>query len=146
MAGHVVEFHPDAQKRPYLRGGQYGPGMPHQAECEVTDYQFPADETPGWDVENKENVEDWAFIRIRVNSDEFGMITIFHHEPISADSGSKLGNWLVGMGIPVEGETFRHDADLVVGTKCGIEVGDPRQDKNDAEKFYTGRLLQVFGV
>ena len=142
----IVELHPDAQKRPYLRGGQYGPGLTLNADCQVVDYQFPADETPGWDVENRENREDWCFIRIRVKSDDFGTCDIFHHEPISADSGSKLGGWLAAMGVAVEGETFRHDTDQVVGSKCGVEMGDPRQDKNDADRYYTGRLLQVFGV
>jgi len=142
----IVELHPDAQKRAFLHSGLYGPGMNHPAECEVTDYQFPADETPGWDKENKENVEDWAFIRIQIRSEEFGLVNVFHHEPISANSGSRLGNWLNALGVPVEGDTFRHDTDQVVGCKCGVEMGDPRQDKNDAEKFYTGKLLQVFGV
>ena len=64
----IVELHPDAQKRPYLRDGQYGPGLTLNADCQVVDYQFPADETPGWDVENRENREDWCFIRIRVKS------------------------------------------------------------------------------
>jgi hypothetical protein len=141
----VVELHPDSSKRAYLHSGQYGPGMPHLADCEVVDYQFPADETPGWDKDNKENREDWAFIRIRVRSEEYGVCDIFHHEPIGANSGSKLGGWLVGLGVPVEGETFRHDTDQVVGRKCGVEVGDPRQDKDDKEKFWTGKLLQVFG-
>jgi len=142
----IVEMHPDAQKRPYLRGGQYGPGMTNEADCQVVDYQFPADETPGWDKDNKENREDWAFIQIRVNQNGGPTCNIYHHEPIGPDSGSKLGNWLTGMGIAVEGETFRHDTDTVVGSKCGVEMGDPRQDKNDRDRFYTGRLLQVFGV
>jgi hypothetical protein len=142
----IVELHPDAQKRAYLRGGQYGPGMNFNADCEVTDYQFPADETPGWDTENKEDPNDWAFIRIRVNSDDFGSCTIFHHEPIAAMTGSKLGQWLAALGVPVEGETFRHDTDQVVGRKCAVEMGDPREDKHEAGKFYTGRLLQVYGV
>ena len=142
----IVEMHPDAQKRPYLNGGMYGPGQANEADCQVVDYQFPADKTPGWDKENKENVEDWAFIRIRVKQNGGPTSDIFHHEPIGADSGSKLGNWLTGLGVAVEGTTFRHDTDTVVGLKCGVEMGDPRQDQNDRERFYTGRLLQVFGV
>ena len=142
----IVEMHPDAQKRPYLRGGQYGPGMANEADCVVVDYQFPADETPGWDVRGEENREDWAFMQIRVNQNGGPTCTIFEHIPIGANSGSKLGGWLSALGVAVEGETFRHDTDTVVGRKCGVEMGDPRQDKNDAERFYTGRLLQVFGV
>lgn len=142
----IVKLNPDAQKRIFLRGGQYGPGMSHPAECEITDYQFPADETPRWDKENKENPEDWAFIRIRVNSDEFGSVTIFHHEPIASYSGSKLGNWLLGIGVPCEGEGFQHDTDQVVGRKCGVEMADPRTDGNDSSIQYTGKMIQMFGV
>jgi len=147
----IVEMHPDAQKGPYLRGGQYGPGSPNEADCVVVDYQFPANETPGWDVQEKENREDWAFIRIRVNQNGGPTCDIFHHEPIYQDSRSKLGTWLTAMGVAVEGETFRHDTDTVVGCKCGVEVGDQRADKKNTgdpttDRFYTGRLLQVFGV
>jgi len=140
----IVELNPDAQKRVYLRSGQYGPGMPHEASCEITDYQFPADESPRYDPDSPR--ENWALIRIRVNSDEFGGTTLFHYEPISAYSGSKLGDWLVSLGVPVEGDTFRHDTDQVAGRKCAIEVGDPREDKNEAGKFYTGRLLNIYGL
>jgi hypothetical protein len=147
----IVEMHPDAQKRPYLHGGMYGPGQTNQAECQVVDYQFPADETPGWDQEDKENVEDWSFIRIRVKQNGGPTCDIFHHEPIGANSGSKLGAWLTGMGVAVEGDTFRHDTDQVVGLMCGVEVGDEQASKKNTgdpttDRFYTGRLLQVFGV
>lgn len=142
----IVEINPDAQKRAYLQAGQYGPGMTNPADCEVVDYQFPANETPGWDKEGKENVEDWAFLRIRVKQVDGPTCDIFEHHPISANSGSKLGTWLTMLGVPVEGETFRHDTDQVVGCKCGVEMGDPRQDKNDPERWYTGKLLQVIGV
>ena len=139
--GTVVQIHPDAQKRSYLRGGQYGPGMPHGADCEVIDYQFPAEEVPKYDKEG--NAEDYAFLRIRVNSEEFGSCQIFHHESIKAFSGSRLGEWLVALGVPVEGEGFRHDTDQVVGRKCGVEVGDEREWEG---KFYTGRLMNVMGL
>lgn len=136
----IVEIHPDAQKRSYLRGGQYGPGMAHPADCEVTDYQFPADEAPRWDKNGK--AEDYAFLRIRVMSEEFGGVTIFHHEPIKEFSGSKLGEWLVSLGVPVEGQSFQHDTDQVVGRKCGVEVADPKEWEG---KMYTGKLIQIMG-
>ena len=137
----IVELNPDAEKRSFLRGGQYGPGMPHPADCEVTDYQFPADEAPRWDKNG--SAEDYAFIRILVRSEEFGAVTLFHHEPIKAYSGSKLGQWLTNLDVPVEGEGFRHDTDQVVGRKCGVEVGDPREWEG---KMYTGRLLDIYGA
>jgi len=139
-----VQLHPDAEKRTYLRAGQYGPGLPHEAECEVTDYQFPADEPPRYRPDDP--AENWAFIRIRVNSVEFGSGVIFHHEPIAEYSGSKLGPWLVAMGVPCDGVGYEHDTDQVVGRQVAVEVGDPREDKKEAGKFYTGNLLQIFGV
>ena len=138
-----VEFSPDAQKYAFLVSGQYGPGMAHEAGCEVIEYQFPAEETPPWDTKGKEKAEDFAHLRIRVNSDEFGSVVIRHWEPIKAFSGSKLSDWLVSLGVPVEGETFRHDTDQVPGRKCGIEVGDARQG-NDG-RWWTGKLLNVMG-
>jgi hypothetical protein len=139
-----VQLHPDAEKRTYLRPGQYGPGLAHQAECEVTDYQFPADEPPRYRPDDP--AENWCHIRIRVNSEEYGNATIFHHEPISDHSGSKLGPWLVAMGVPCEGAGYAHDTDQVVGRSVAVEVGDVREDKNEAGKYYTGNLLQVFGA
>jgi len=136
----IVELNPDAEKRSYLRGGQYGPNMQHPADCEVVDYCFPATEPPKYDKEGK--AEDYAFIRILVRSEEFGMCGIFHYEPIKSYSGSKLGQWLINLGVPVEGETFRHDTDQVIGRKCGVEVGDPREWDG---KMFTGRLLDIFG-
>ena len=140
----IVQLHPDAAKSAYLRGGQYGPGLAHEASCEITDYQFPALESPRYAPETPR--EDWAFLRIRVNSDEFGSVTIFHHEPIGSYQRSKLGGWLTGLGVPCEGLTFRHDDEQIVGRKCGVEVLDPRKDKNEENVFYTGKLIGVFGT
>ncbi len=142
----IVQMHPDAQKRAYLRGGVYGPGAAHPAKCQIVDYEFPATEHPRWDKDKKENLEDWCFMRIRVNSDEFSTCDIFEHIPIGPNSGSKLGTWLTQIDVPVEGETFQHNTDDVVGRECAVEMGDPRHDKDDRERFYTGKLLQVMGV
>ena len=148
--GNIVELHPDAQKRPYLHGGQYGPGLQHSAECEVVEYDFPAKEPPRYAPNDP--AENYAFLQIRVRSDEFGMNTIFHYEPITANSGSKLGTWLTAMGVPVEGETFMHDTDQVVGLKVCVTVGDARVDKNDPEpdpekkRHFTGRMTDIFAA
>jgi hypothetical protein len=140
----IVELHPDAQKRTYLRAGQYGPNMQYNAECEIIEYQFPADEPPRYAPDT--DAEDWCHMQIQVNSDDFGGTRLYHHEPIGAFSGSKLGNWLNGIGVPCEGETFRHDDEQVVGRKIAIEVGDPREDKNEKGKWYTGKIIQLIGL
>jgi len=146
MEDTVIEIHPDAPKSSYLRGGEYGPGLFHEADCEIIDYQNPADETPRWDKEKKEKVEDWCFLRIRVRSEEFGVNDIFHHEPVYENSRSKLGTWLTVMGVPVEGERLRHNKSQVIGRKVGVEVADERPDGRDPDRFYTGKLLQIIGI
>jgi len=139
-----VQLHPDAEKRTYLRAGQYGPNLQHEAECEIVEYQFPADEPPRYRPDDP--AENWCHLRIRVNSKEFGPAMIFHHEPISAYSGSRLGQWLAAIGVPVEGAGFEHDTDQVVGRMVGVEVGDPREDRDEKGKWYTGNLLQIIGI
>ena len=137
----IVEINPDAPKYNFLRAGQYGPGMTHPADCEIVEYMFPANEPPKFDKEGK--AEDYAFLRIFVRSEEFGPNSLFHYEPIKAYSRSRLGEWLVSLGVPVEGEGFRHDTEQVIGRKCGVEVGEPREWDG---KMYTGKVINIFGV
>ena len=137
-----VEFHPDAQKYAYLTGGQYGPNMQTEADCEIVEYQFPANEPPRWAKNGK--AEDFAFLKIRVNQAEGPSVMTFNHVEIKEYSRCKLPEWLVSIGIPCEGETFRHDTDSVAGRKCGVEFSDARQG-NDG-RWFSGRLIDVMGL
>jgi len=142
----LVQLHPDAGKRFFLRAGRYGPGMDHEAECEILDYQYPAEDRPGWDQQEKTDIGDFAFLKIRVRTDE-GIETISNHVNIKPNSGSPLPGWLVALGVTVEDdETCQHDTDALIGLKCAVEVGDPRADKQKEGVFYTGYLNQVYGV
>ncbi len=118
--------------------------MPHNADCEIVLYEFPTTKRPNWDTKEKENLEDWARMDILVRSEEFGACRIFGDIRIGENSRSQLPNWLRAIGVPVEGETFQHDTDQVVGRKCGVEVGEPYK-RNDGS-FGTGNLKDVFGV
>jgi hypothetical protein len=140
----IVEFHPDAQNNPYLRAGQYGPNMLHNADCEIVLYEFPTTKRPMWDQQEKENLEDWARMDILVRSEKWGAVRVFADIRIGKDSRTKLPVWLTAIGVPVEGETFRHNTGDVVGRKCGVEIGDPYTRKDGS--FGTGNLLDMFGV
>ncbi len=141
----LVSMDPSASNWPYLTAGKYGPGMDHEAECEITEYEFPALEAPRFAPEDPP--ESWAKMRIKVRVEGGISTVLFVDIPIGPNSGSRLGDWLTALGINVSDDgTFAHDPDHLPGTKCAVEVGDPRKDKNDPKKFYTGNVRGLFGV
>lgn len=139
-----VEFNPDAEKRAYLKvAGKYGPGLEHPADCEVSAYEMPSTENPAYDTEGKRG--PYAMLNIRVASEEFGLCFVRHFEPIGSFAGSRMPRWLGNLGVPMgPAPTYRHRPGDVIGHKCGVEVGDPR-NSNDGRSF-TGRLMDVFGA
>ncbi len=140
-----VQMSPKAHNRFYLKPGIHGPGLDIEAECEVVEYQFPAETRPGWDQKELTKIGDFALLKVRVRTDE-GIITITEHVPITANSGSKLPQWLIALGVEVSDEGFGHDTDDVKGRQCAVQIGEPRQDRNNPEIYYTGRIYEIFGV
>lgn len=132
-----------AKDFPVLRSaGEYGPGRTHEADCEIVEFEIPALEGPGYD-RNCER-DQYAFFKVRVASEEFGTVMLFHHEKIGSNTGSKAQPWLSALGhCSVSGKIEDQD---VPGTKCGVEVTDPRQDKNDQDKFWNGNIRNIFAV
>lgn len=139
----IVEFHPDATKNPYLVAGQYGPNMANEAECEVVKYEFPTTRRMLWDKQEKENLENWATLHILVRT-ETQAVRVFSDIRIGKNMNSPLPGWLNAMGVSCTGENFQHNTDEVVGSKCGVEIGDPYTKKDGS--FGTGNLLNVFAV
>jgi len=140
----LVSMDPSASNWPYLKGGVYGPGHPNDADCEITEYEFPALEAPRFAPDD--DPSNWAKMQIKVRVTGGITTTLFLDIPISANSGSRLGEWLTAVGVPCEGAGFAHDPDTVPGTKCVVELGDPRPDKNDPKKLYTGKVKAIYGV
>lgn len=141
----IVEINPNARKYAYLEeGGDYGPGMEHEAEVEVTDYQNPAKEAPPYIRDSRP--EDFAFFRFRVRRPGGPTVGLRHWEPIGEYTGSNLGSILVNLGVPVEDPDgiCRHDTDQVVGRACGLRMGDPRQGADGT--WFSGRVFDVMGV
>ena len=140
-----VEFHPDAEKRAFLKqAGKYGPGLQHEADCEITQYEMPASENPRYDTDGKRG--PYAYIAIKVKSKEFGLCYAREHIEVGEFAGSRLPRWLNNLGVPNGGPPkYGHRPADVVGRTCGVEIGDPRKNK-DGELAFTGRLLDVFGA
>lgn len=140
----LVSIDPAASNRPYLLGGTYGPNLQHDADCEITEYEFPALEPPRFAPEDSPN--NWAKMQIKVRVTGGITTVLFVDINIEANSGCRLGEWLTAIGIDCDGEGFTHDPDTVPGTKCAVEIGDPRPAKNDPNRMYSGRVRNLYGV
>jgi len=148
----IVELDPTAHKFAYLeQAGTYGPGLGgegggFEAECEILEYQYPSETIPAY--AKSQSPDEFAFLKVRIRSEDFGANVLRHHEPIGANTGSKLGGWLTSLGVNVEGETFRHDTSEVPGLKCAVKVGDPRQDGRPEykDRWYSGRILELYAA
>lgn len=134
---------PKSASRPYLVAGEYGPGRAFEADCEISKFEIPASENPRYDKDGARG--PYAYFEIKVRSEERGFNTLFHHEPIGENSGSRVLGWLVELGHATPDGTIA-DTDMVAGTKVVVTVGDPRQDANDPNRYYNGRLLGLSAV
>ena len=138
----VISIDPTSSDYPYLKeGGEYGPNMQHEADCEIIVYLPPNHP----DLEDKKifgkmtSKEDFAHLEIAVRSTEFGSVRLFHDEIVTANSGSKLRTWLRRLYIDPDSHTQTE----VVGAKCAVNVRDPRQFE---EKWYNGNLVDILGI
>lgn len=155
-----VRINPDSANFPYLKtAGVYGPGQQNPADVELIKFETFAQKAaesdgkgPGYD---RNCEQDGYFVfTFKVISEEMGSVTVREHQAASVNSGSKAWSWLNVLSVPMEEvsnpETgdieYEFDDTQVAPRKCAIEVTDPRRDKNDAEKFYTGRVKAVLPV
>lgn len=142
----IVELEPGADDYPYLQqGGKYGPGLDHEADCEVVLYEFPSSEDRK--IFGKLHpADEICHLRIQVRSEEFGTSTLFITEPIVSNSGSKWPQWLTQLGVDNSGPpSYQHDSDDVEGRKCWVEVTDPRQDQSTG-RWYNGNVRDMGAV
>jgi len=135
----IISIDPTSSDYPYLKeGGEYGPNMQHEADCEIIVYECPAQEDKKiFGVMTAK--EDFAHIEIAVRSSEFGSVRLFHDEIVTPNSGSKLRSWLSRLDIAPDS----HTQNDVVGAKCAVVVKDPRQWEG---KWYNGNLVDILGI
>lgn len=142
-----VQFDPNIGNFPALRAaGEYGPGREHEATVEIAEFLPDASKhdneyrrRPAFDKESKQG--PYCYFRFRVISEEFGLVTIDHHESIAPNSGSKALQFVKDAGVEVdEGGGFNPQA--LQGLELGmIRVGEPRHA--DDGRVFTGRVLEV---
>lgn len=135
----VISIDPTSSDYPYLKeGGEYGPNMQHEADCEIIEYQNPAlEDKKIFGVMTSKN--DFAHLEIAVRSSEFGSVRLFHDEVITSNSGSNLRTWFTRLDIDPDSHTVND----VIGAKCAVVVKDPRQWEG---KWYSGNLKDVLGI
>lgn len=138
--GGSFQLDPSSSARPFLVAGEYGPSRTFEADCEISKFQIPAEENPRYDKEGERG--PYAFFEIKVRSEDRGFVTIFHHESIKENSGSRVLPWLRDLGLATDDGNIP-DVDAVPGTKVVVVVGDPRKDQNQEDVYYTGKLMRI---
>lgn len=142
-----VRIDPKAGLFPYLEAGKYGPGMDHEAECEIMEFSVGED-NPAYDPDGKQG--PYAYLNIQVRQPDKAIVNIRHHESIAPNSGCRLMStkakpgWLANLGVEVADDGTFDDTTLP-GKKCIVECGDPRVDKENPDRKFT-RLRNVFGT
>lgn len=140
----IVRINPKSKEWPYLKvGGKYGPGAEHSAEVTVTEFvpQVEVGDGPGFDRDCEK--ADYCFFNFQVKSQEFGLSFVRTHQPIDESSGSKALEFISNLGIHVD-EDGNFDDTGIVGTKCVVEVKEPRQGKDG--KWWNGDVVGVYGA
>jgi hypothetical protein len=140
----TVTIDPTSRNWAVLEAGKYGPGCEINAEVEITEFECPAEQGPAFDPDCEKGTYAFFKIQVRPQDNDVPINTIFHHEDISPNSGSRALGWLENIGVLV-GDDGSFDPDLVAGTKCGVEMAEPRVNPKDPNKRYN-KLKDVFGV
>lgn len=148
----LFQIDPDSIKRPYLpHPGRYGSGTQLGGQVQFNNFVVSCrnDEKakgPGLDRDCAE--DDYSRFVFEVLHPDSGKVSLFSWQPHKANSGSKLLPWLrnLGFAVTTAGEFDPDQVKASLPKECLIEVGAPRKDRNDPEKWYTGDVLAVFGL
>jgi hypothetical protein len=142
----IVDISPQEAQRPYLQGGEFGPGLTHEADVEVWQFEYPATERPCpygkeklWVAENPENNRH-AYLGISV--------TLPNGERHFLDKwvrGSALKRTLLQCGVNVtakQGGGFQFDDSAVNGMKLGgIVLSDPTERDGEMRTGFINSIL-----
>ncbi len=125
----LVQFEPEEMAKPLFSffnvAGTWGPGGDIEAECIITDYQFPAVENPTFDRENKKGLT-YAFFNIRcIRPGEQNINEGWWLEQ------NRAFQVLQRIGVHVNEEDGSHDTDDVTGLRVIVEAGNPGKNKEN---------------
>jgi hypothetical protein len=139
----IVTIDPEVSRYPILdEAGLYGSGMQHEADVELTRFEWPAAERlPAFDRENERG--PYAYFGFVVTSETKGKVFYDHWEPIGKNSGSKAPQIMLDLGVTTS-DNPSFDSETVAPRKvAAIEVTAPR--KGDDGRMFNGRLVRVIG-
>ena len=146
----VLEIDPKSKDFAYLpKAGKYGPGTPNPAEVVFYDFRIipqghPPEKgrKPGFDPECKD--DSYAHFHFQVKSEQHGIVNLHEFQRTAPNTGSKALDWLRQMGVAVNDKgQFKVDG-LTPRSGLIIEVTDPRPDKKDKSKVYSGNVINVW--
>lgn len=147
-----ISYNPEASKRAFLpQAGLYGAGCDYEAD--VTVYSVALAEPGSIDApfEDKDCAKDsytvWTF------QVAYGGSVLFARSRAQANTlpnmGSKNIAWFQNLGVLAKENpdgSVEFDPALAVGKKCRIRVAKPRPAKDDPGTYYTGSVVDVFGL
>lgn len=148
----VIQYNPESAKRPFLpNAGIYGPDCENEADVTVFSVLLAEPdslEAPFTDkLCEKDSYTVWTF------QVAFGDTLLFARSRAQANTlpnmGSKNIAWYQNLGIRASqgaDGTVGFSSEEAVGKKCRIRVAKPRQDKEDPTIWYTGTVVDVFGL
>ena len=141
----IVEIKPgDMKQFTVLEGGQYGSGLQHEADVELTKFQFPATEKnlPGYDKEGKEGPHAYFLVRTVLPNGKDAL------SRCHIDNMDKLKLALAAIGVEVADTPdggIAFDGDDVAPRKLGgVEVKDAREGKDGV--MYNGDVIRFLGA
>lgn len=147
-----ISYNPASANRAFLpQAGLYGPGCENEADVTVYSVALAAPDSIDAPFDDKHCERDsytiWTF------QVAFGGSMLFARSRAQANTlpnmGSKNIAWFQNLGVM--GETMadgsvEFDPQIAVGKKCRIRVAKPRADKQDPSVWYTGAVVDVFGL
>lgn len=143
----IVKISPQAEDRPYLSGGTYGPdgsGAQYEvAECKVVELigQVPPGEGPGYDRDCERN--QWSKWTVRIRTHEGVMVMARGFQPNDPESGGQTLPWVRSLGVAV-GEDGTFDDEDVKNLDCLVTLKPHRSDANGVK--YTGDISKIVGL
>jgi len=139
----IVKIDKRASSYPVLEhGGMYGPGLQHEADVELTQFECPAEKMPAYDRDGERG--PYAYFGLVVITSDGERVFVDHWESIAPGSGSKALVHLKNAGVAVSEDGEFDDSDVAPRKLGGIQVADARPSK-DGSRLYNGKLLAIVG-
>jgi hypothetical protein len=143
----IVNIDPRVLERPVLAEGQYGQGLQHEADVELTGFEFPAVENlPAYDPVGARG--PYAYFGFKVVKADGKTLWPEEWVEIGEGSGRKIQDFLSAAGVDLTDDGkggFNFDNTSVAPRKVnGIQMAAPRASKTTGTMF-NGKVMAIIG-